>query len=340
MHQSNSLSISKSLSYLISPLISVSSFKAMVLNFSTNGDYANLRIDRQKGLDVRLGISTRFENSMLAQFSYPAAKMPNKFRCRERPFHIVFQGEAGIDAGGLMKDFATELTKDLNSTHIGAFIATPNAINHIGQYQECVVPYPHPNLQKANEIYKGVGILIAIAIRHNMPQQFQFPPYLWSYLADETLTIESVYQIDENYKVSVNNLTQAISDNQISANDFSARFGQPMLKDITGKILQIKGIKTVTKQNGLRYIASCHEVRLSEIKKVLQFIYTGFWDNLAILHHPEYLSADLLEYMACGDKEIDIIARCSVPGGYLDVPQRYRERLLLNRRKSVNCCKF
>ena len=25
------------------------------------------------------------------------------------------------------------------------------------------------------------------------------------------------------------------------------------------------------------------------------------------------------------DKEIDIIARCSVPGGYLDVPQRYRE---------------
>lgn len=35
------------------------------------------------------------------------------------------------------------------------------------------------------------------------------------------------------------------------------------------------------------------------------------------------------------DKEIDIIARCSVPGGYLDVPQRYRERLLLNRRNKI-----
>lgn len=35
------------------------------------------------------------------------------------------------------------------------------------------------------------------------------------------------------------------------------------------------------------------------------------------------------------EEEINIIARCSVPNGYLDMPEKYRDTLLLNRRKKV-----
>lgn len=42
-----------------------------------------------------------------------------------------------------------------------------------------------------------------------------------------------------------------------------------------------------------------------------------------------------LDEIDLNDDEIDIIARCSVTNGYLNVPDKYREKLLLNRRNKI-----
>lgn len=250
---------------------------------------------------------------MIAQFSESYLRNPNSFRNKTTPFRIKYKGERGIDAGGLMRDFFTELITDIKTPRVGFFIQTPNGRNHEGNYQDCIVPSPLPEISNSERYYRSIGALIAIAIRTEMRQpDLVFPDFFWSFIISGKLKIDDIYEIDKSYKsvttnllLSANEMTDEEFENLMSSTTICNLRGNPITIDV-GNRRHSSSIR-LSKSNCARFIAICDEFRLNELLNPLSNIREGFWQNLAI-EPPPFVTASLLEIMACGDRIISIDA--------------------------------
>ncbi|OHS94828.1 hypothetical protein TRFO_38969 [Tritrichomonas foetus] len=283
--------------------------------------YQNLVISRRDGLDVRNGVSRQLNKSMICQFSEEYNKNPENFRSAKRPFHISFDAENGVDYGGLMREFATELAKDISEPNIGLFIHTPNNREQKGSFRDSLIPSPDPSLNQPEKVYYAVGGLIAISMRTGLVQPFTFPPLFWEYLSGSELTPNHIYQIDEDYRQLITSLQQAI-DSKISEENFAQTFNlRPVYIDSRGTEHNIRQLQRITTENCARYIALCHEARISELKRPLDSIKRGFWENIKTTI-PSYVTPDLLEHLACGDKVIDVRQLQQITNLSISKPQR------------------
>lgn len=313
----------------LSMLLSIKQFQELVEEKSSSGSktYANLRINRRAGLEVRNGISKRLDQSMIAQFAVQY-KHSSSFRSIKRPFHIEYVGEKGIDVGGLARDFASELAKDICEYRVGLFVPTPNARNKVGSYHECLVPSPDPRIQDPQRLYKVVGAFLAIAVRAKIVQPFNFPPFFWDYLAGEQITIEHVYEVDEVYRKSMSKLQSAL-DSNISVDEFNKDYNTvktcvvnfrgeeiPILEDHHNRnnssTHDLKGMNSpqnhsryLTIQNCKKFITKSHEYRIKELEIPMSYISHGFWENLNF-RVPPYVTPELLEFLVCGEREVDL----------------------------------
>lgn len=166
----------------VSVLFSMNRFLQLLDEYS--GDtYVKLYIDRQLGLDVRNGLSKNVNKSMIGQFTHYYMRNKRDFTNKTKPFYVVFLHENGIDAGGLRRELASELVKDINSERVGLFTKTPNSRNHEGKYQECMIPSPDPAISNSWCYYQAIGALISIGIRSRLQQpDLIFPPLFWNFL--------------------------------------------------------------------------------------------------------------------------------------------------------------
>ena len=313
----------------ISMLISVSNFNSLVEEKSTSGStYANLRINRRAGLEVRSGVSKRLDQSMIAQFA-TQYRSPQRFRSIKRPFHIEYVGENGIDVGGLARDFASELAKDICEYRIGLFVATPNARNKIGSYRECLIPSADGRIKSPSKLYRAVGGLIAIGIRSKIVQPFNFPPFFWHYLAGEPLKVENVYEVDEVFFKVMNGLETAV-ESGMDPEEFDRTYGnmKATFVNFRGEEVNILALNNnngtnssnfggyngypttpriifISHKNVRRFITLSHEYRIKELENPMKEINEGFWENLNF-KPPPYVSAELLEFMVCGERQVDL----------------------------------
>lgn len=272
-----------------------------------------LTIDRQKGHDYRNGINNLEQNSMIAQFSNEHIRNPNNFRNPERPFHIRYKNEQGVDAGGLMRDFFTELITDIKTPRVGLFIQTPNGRNHEGNYQDCIVPSPAPEISKSDKYYQSIGALIAIAIRTEMKQpDLIFPPFFWHFIITGKLKIDDIYEIDKSYKDVTSNLLHMASE--MTEEEFENSMSSISILNIRGNPIMNSSSIRLSKSNCERFIAICNETRVNELINPLSKIKSGFWQNLNI-QPPPFVTPSLIELMACGNRIItaeDLIAAITI----------------------------
>ena len=284
-------------------LLSMKQFKQAIAACSSNA-HQHLYVNRRTGIEVRSGVSRRLDQSMIAQFANQY-KNPAMFRDLERPFHVNYEGESGIDAGGLAKDFASELVKDIGETRVGLFVLTPNGRNKLGSYKECLVPSPNETIRNPERMYYALGGLVAIGIRVALTQPYRFPPLFWDYLAGGSITKEHIFEIDEKYGQVIQSLEYALESGmtpEVFDNTFNL---SSSVTDLRGREIPIGNSKKVTFTNCQRYIAQCHEYRIAELERPMRSIRDGFWDNLD-LRIPQYVTAELLEFLACGDQAIDL----------------------------------
>ncbi|OHT04292.1 hypothetical protein TRFO_28228 [Tritrichomonas foetus] len=287
----------------ISPIISGYRFYNHIISRSNNGKIY-LRIDRQEGLKVRNGVSRDYSKSMIAQFSSYYISHISESRGKEQPLHIEFKNENGIDVGGLMRDFVSELIRDINEPKVGLFIKTPNGRNHCGNYQDCIIPVPDPSINKSSNYYRAVGGLIAIGIRTKMQQpQLMFPQLFWDFLITGNISITNIFDIDEDYRNQINSLLTA--SKEMENKQFENLVANFVVLNARGNILRVNNFKKITKENYERYITLCHQARINEILRPLEIIRSGFWDNLGI-YQPGYVTPQLLEFLVCGDRTINL----------------------------------
>ena len=291
---------------LLSPKFVSDKFMKEVKDHTANESVIEIKINRKNGNNVRNNISTNKDLSMISQFSRYFNNNKNKFKnyYNGRPFRVDYIGEQGIDASGLMRDFISELVKDINNENVGLFIKTPNGKKQKGLNRECVIPTPDPNVHNTSNLYTAVGGFIGILIRTGMKQsELSFPYFFWKYLCDARITFEDIYEIDEDYKNSIDGLRELYNSPELTDDNFEERASSIKLYNSRGNELKLTGMRIITRANFERYIAGCNNLRITELTTPLSQIRSGFWENLGF-NPPNYVTPSLLSFLACGEGKL------------------------------------
>ena len=290
------------------PAVRLARFRTEIISRSHEDRSLYLTINRQTAEEVRDGLNKTFSNTLIAQLaSRYKSERPNKFRsCLPEPWHVDFTGERGIDAGGLARELVTEAAIDLCTPNCGLVIPVPNARNEVGDLREMVIPYPNSDQKNVRDQYRFAGVLIGMAIRTGLVQDFTFPPLVWDYLVTGEVKIERIFEIDENYRLLIQSLQEA-QRSDIDDATFISRFNLTMV------VLDSRGIECPLSQRGRlemvtlsrcgEYIARANEYRCNELKGWLEEMRRGFWENLDF-EEPGLIDWRSLEYAACGEDTI------------------------------------
>jgi len=278
-----------------------------IVDQNSEGSRASLSIDRKKASDLREGISTNYSDSFIAQLLKGFS--PNSYRVAgDRPWSVSFVNEQGIDVGGPARDLVVECSRDLSSPNSGLVMQTPNSRNQVGGNRDTFIPIPNSQVSDKARLYMIAGTIIGICIRSGLVQEFSFPPLVWDYFAYGTITIEDIYDIDQNYRHLIESLKEA-QKSKMDEEAFSKQFNlQFVITNSAGEevpLIQRGRTEQVTMSNVGRYISLSNEYRLSEMEESLSSMRKGLWINLIKRDAPTFsIDASTIEFAACGDKDI------------------------------------
>lgn len=240
------------------------------------------------------------------------------FRCRgDKPWKVTLVDESGFDAGGPGREVLSEISNDIASVNCGLFVPTPDSrTGHTNDV--CLIPVSDPRLlsKETQMQYHFIGVFLGVCIRSSIVQRINFAPLVWNFLATGTLSIDDIFEIDNQYKHLIASLEEVMNNYkkenekgvpQKTEEDFQELFDLKFVvtnsKGEEVPLTQRGRFEKVTLANCSDYISMANEFRLNEIRPNLEEMRDGLWENLNI-KPPAFVSGKLLENAACGTKEL------------------------------------
>jgi len=83
----------------------------------------------------------------------------------KRPICVSYEGEGGVDQGGLYRDFLDAVSSELMSTHLPILIRTPNNQSNAGECRDAWSLSPAPISAATRRMLHFLGKLMAICVR-------------------------------------------------------------------------------------------------------------------------------------------------------------------------------
>ena len=121
-------------------------------------------------------------------------------------WHVSFEGEGGIDQGGLFRESLTEMSKELHGPLLGLFVECPNNRRATGSNMDKWLPNPSKKAQHELTLFRFLGTVMGGMIRTKNMLALDLPPVFWKQVLQEPTTITDLFQIDE---MQVRSLVQA-----------------------------------------------------------------------------------------------------------------------------------
>ena len=220
------------------------------------------------------------------------------------PWHVNLLGEGALDAGGPARDIFSELCLEVMHPVTGLFVMTPNKKQGNGPNQESLIPNSHAITSKHEQMFFYTGVLMTIAFISRLPQPFKFPEFVWRHIIGESLTIDDIYSIDNEFQCFMKQMDSGEIDD-IEAERQNLRF---VVKNSHGETVELfqggSGVN-VTKERVSEYSQMCKKMRLKEMKRQLDWLRNGvrqfFPANAMVL-----LSPWELELIVCGDNAVPV----------------------------------
>lgn len=126
------------------------------------------------------------------------------------PFSAKIIGENSIDIWGPGRELFSYLVKGLNDPNLGIFTFNPNRRhkNKETNQEDLIINRSNKFLDNEYSIlfkkrFVYAGALIACWIVSNLPKKLKLSSIIWDYLAHEEVSIESVYEIDSDFKILI-----------------------------------------------------------------------------------------------------------------------------------------
>ena len=273
-----------------------------------NGIYAD-RFHRRRAVQIRRGHVAQDGFVHLAPLGADL----------KRPLEIVFidqfgQPEAGIDGGGLFKEFLTSLVREAFDTNRGLWKAT--------DAQE-LYPNPHTYATSGEQLewYEFLGRVIGKALYEGILVDVKFAGFFLSKMLGKQSFLDDLGSVDsldkELYKglISLKNYQGNVEDLSLNFTVVDEEFGVSMTRELIPGGANIP----VTNLNRMEYIYRISHYRLST---QIQHQCNAFFNGLADIINPRWLrnfNREELSVLISGtDEPVDLVdlRKHTVLGGY------------------------
>jgi hypothetical protein len=224
------------------------------------------------------------------------------------PWVVEYKQERGVDAGGLGRDFVSELASEVMNPSSGIFRATPNGRNSRGSEQDRLLPVSGMDAK-----LRYVGALVAIAIVSNLQQPFKFSRIVWDFICRGEVgdvTVADVFLSD---------LIETVRSckNEEELQNQHLVFVGPDWSGTERELIAGGADREV--DNGDEFIRAFLKFRRVELEGGLRAMRDGFRSVLP-LEEIEMFTAEELEKTACGEtdvtfdrlKQLIVMERCRV----------------------------
>lgn len=193
------------------------SFDTQRLPSSFQSFHINRLLARRDHLLEVTRFEDRFASSVTSQFIHQLDKLTLKdfysiyiHRSnggQKRLFHVIFDGEGGLDNGGLYRDLFHTFVQEVTDVELFPFfVHTPNYQNNHGNddliFNEAIPSSLLP-------VLKEIGRIIGVALLSGIQLDFFFSPLVWKLLNREEVSIEDCKCFDTGFYQFVRTMKQS-----------------------------------------------------------------------------------------------------------------------------------
>lgn len=144
-----------------------------------------------------------------------------------QPFRVYYEGEDGVDQGGLYRDFFDAIVLELMSPHLPVFVPTANQVTNSGEQRDCWVL--NPGLQVASgspgeRMLRFLGRLMGVCLLRGDVLPLHVSQVTWKLLAGESLGVADLEAMDVSAARTVE-MMRDLASFGIDQDSFSASLG-------------------------------------------------------------------------------------------------------------------
>lgn len=258
-------------------------------------------------MNIRVNRNNIFQGAYQELNYRSAAELKNKIK-------VQFEGEAGIDASGLTREFYTELSRAMFNPDYSLFNLTSNGVSYYANSQSYINP-DHTNF------FKFVGRMVGKAIFDGQLLECFFARSLYKMMIGEELFFEDLSDMDHdcyrNLKWYFDNDVTDLSQYFAITRDYFGRYEEIALKEGGSNI-------AVNNENKAEYIElfTFHKMYLNVKEQIDAFL--GGFHEIVSRDLISIFNAKELELLISGLPNFDVAdlkANTQVRGYSMDSPQ-------------------
>eukprot|EP01120_Amphizonella_sp_Union-15-10_P000674 TRINITY_DN1070_c0_g2_i1.p1 TRINITY_DN1070_c0_g2~~TRINITY_DN1070_c0_g2_i1.p1 ORF type:complete len:451 (+),score=83.38 TRINITY_DN1070_c0_g2_i1:72-1424(+) len=212
-----------------------------------------------------------------------------------RRLHIKFEGETGLDYGGMSREWFLELSKELLKPSLRLF-------KKVG-YSYIVDPSSHEN-ERHLELFEFLGTIMGMAIYHgHLLHGYLNVTFFKCLLNPDQLTVDDLIFYDENIYKSMKQILECEN-----VDDLCLTFS--LTEEVAGEVreveLKIGGSQIdVTRENKAEFVQLCVEHYLGNNKEQMSEILKGF-EKFVSLDMISMFTPEEMSVLLGGSAEIDL----------------------------------
>jgi len=216
-----------------------------------------------------------------------------------------FEGEGGMDYGGLYRDSLREMCAELQCQggSLQLFLPCPNQRMATGSCQDRWLPNPLCTSQLHLRLYRFVGMLMGASIRTDACIELDLPGMVWKQLVGEECLREDVAAVDEVWNKDVQNCLGAETKQE-----WDAKARMWVVKSFTGRTDELVpggAQKKVEWEEREAFVEAQVQMRINEFRAQVAAIQEGFSSVIPGIALP-LLTWRELERRVCGTAIIDV----------------------------------
>jgi E3 ubiquitin-protein ligase HUWE1 len=286
-----------------------------LLDFESKRDYFNKEIEKQRQaarnrggrLNIRVNRGNIFQGAYQELNYRSAAELKSKIK-------VTFEGEAGIDASGLTREFYTELSRAMFNPDYSLFIMTSNGVSFYANSESYINP-DHLNF------FKFVGRMVGKAIFDGQLLECYFARSLYKMMIGEELYFEDLSDMDNdcyrNFRWYIDNDVSDLCQYFAITRDYFGRPEEIPLKEGGSNL-------AVTNDNKTEYIElfTIYKMYISVKEQVDAFL--GGFHEIVSRDLISIFNAKELELLISGLPNFDVAdlkANTQLRGYTMDSPQ-------------------
>ena len=199
-----------------------------LLDFENKREYFYKEIEKQRIAARgrgRLSVNVRRGNIFQCAYQELNYRSPQELKNKIK---VQYEGEAGIDASGLTRDFYTELSRAMFNPDYSLFNLTSNGVSYYANSQSYVNP-DHLNF------FKFIGRMVGKAIFDGQLLECYFARSLYKMMIGEDLAFEDLEDMDndcfKNLQWTLENDVNGIGQYFLVTRDYFGRYEELPLKE-------------------------------------------------------------------------------------------------------------